>query len=382
MRLVLGLDLPERRIGLSAHDFAQLFNAPEVFLSRAAKIDGAPSMPSRFIQRLGAVSGMRWNEVRMRGDHYMAWARELDRPERVAAALAPAPKPPRAARPTILSVTEIEDWLRDPYTIYAKHVLRLRPLDPLDTEPGAAERGNIIHAAIGEFTQKFAKALPADPAAELIALGEPHFAALADFPETRAFWWPRFLRIARWFAGWEAARRASIASLAAETDGKIEIALRENTFKLRGRADRIELCRDGRYVILDYKTGAARTEKQVRTGLAPQLTLEAAMLRKGGFVGIPAGGSVAELIYVLLKGGQPAGESKSIVFKDGTPDSQADRALAKLTQLAQYFDDESTPYRSLVHPMWRTHYGDYDHLARVKEWSSSGGVTDDFIGGE
>jgi ATP-dependent helicase/nuclease subunit B len=106
------------------------------------------------------------------------------------------------------------------------------------------------------------------------------------------------------------------------------------------------------------------------------------MLRKGGFVGIPAGGSVAELIYVLLKGGQPAGESKSIVFKDGTPDSQADRALAKLTQLAQYFDDESTPYRSLVHPMWRTHYGDYDHLARVKEWSSSGGVTDDFIGGE
>jgi ATP-dependent helicase/nuclease subunit B len=382
MRLVLGLDLPERRIGLSAHDFAQLFNAREVFLSRATKIDGAPSMPARFIQRLGAVSGMRWNEVRTRGDRYLTWARELDRPERVAATPAPAPKPPRAVRPTILSVTEIEDWLRDPYTIYAKHVLRLRPLDPLDTEPGAAERGNIIHAAIGEFTQKFANALPADPAGALIALGEPHFAALADFPETRAFWWPRFLRIARWFAGWESARRVSVASLAAETRGEIEIALRESTFKLRGRADRIELCRDGRYVILDYKTGAARTEKQVRTGLAPQLTLEAAMLRKGGFVGIPAGGSVAELIYVLLKGGQPAGESKSIVFKDGTPDSQADRALAKLTQLAQYFDDESTPYRSLVHPMWRTHYGDYDHLARVKEWSSSGGVTDDFIGGE
>ena len=88
------------------------------------------------------------------------------------------------------------------------------------------------------------------------------------------------------------------------------------------------------------------------------------------------------VINLLLKGGQPAGEPKSIVFKEGNPDSQADRALAKLTQLAQYFDDESTPYRSLVHPMWRTHYGDYDHLARVKEWSSSGGVTDDLIGGE
>jgi ATP-dependent helicase/nuclease subunit B len=50
--------------------------------------------------------------------------------------------------------------------------------------------------------------------------------------------------------------------------------------------------------------------------------------------------------------------------------------------LAQRFDDEATPYRSLVHPMWTTHYGDYDHLARVKEWSSSGGVIDDIPGGE
>jgi ATP-dependent helicase/nuclease subunit B len=382
MRLALGLDLPERRIGLSAHDFAQLVNAREVVLSRAAKIGGAPAMPSRFIQRLAALAGARWDEVVTRGDRYRSWARQLDRPERIAAAPQPAPKPPRAARPKSLSVTEIEDWLRDPYTIYAKHVLRLRPLDPVDTEPGAAERGSIIHAAIAEFTQTYAKELPADPVGALIAFGEPRFAALEDFPEARAFWWPRFVRIAHWFARWEAERRASIAALTAETHGNIEIALRDGTFKLRGVADRIELCGDGRYVILDYKTGAARTEKQVRTGLAPQLTLEAAMLRNGGFGGIAAGGSVAELLYVQLRGGDPAGELKPIQFKDGTPDSQADRALAKLTQLAQHFDDDNTPYRSLVHPMWRTHYGDYDHLARVKEWSSSGGVTDDFVGGE
>jgi ATP-dependent helicase/nuclease subunit B len=382
MRLALELDLPERRIGLSAHDFAQLVNTPEVVLSRAAKIGGAPAMPSRFIQRLTALTGDRWNEVVARGDRYLAWARELDRPERIAAAPQPAPTPPRAARPKSLSVTEIEDWLRDPYTIYAKHVLRLRPLDPVDTEPGAAERGSIIHAAIAEFTQTYAKELPADPVGALIALGEPRFAALEDFPEARAFWWPRFVRIAHWFARWEAERRASIAALAAETHGAIEIALRDGTFKLRGVADRIELCRDGRYVILDYKTGTARTEKQVRTGLAPQLTLEAAMLRNGGFGGIAPGGSVAELLYVQLKGGDPAGEPKPIQFKDGTPDGQADRALVKLTQLAQHFEDDKTPYRSLVHPMWRTHYGDYDHLARVKEWSSSGGVTDDFVGGE
>ena len=382
MRLALGLDLPERRIGLSAHDFAQLLNAPEVVHSRAAKIGGAPAMPSRFIQRLAALAGVRWNEVVTRGRRYLSWARELDRPERIAAAPQPAPKPPRAARPKSLSVTEIEDWLRDPYTIYAKHVLRLRPLDPVDTEPGAAERGNIIHAAIAEFTQTYVKELPADPVGVLIALGEPRFAALEDFPEARAFWWPRFKRIVHWFARWEAERRAAIAALTAETDGKIEIALRDGTFKLRGRADRIELCRDGRYAILDYKTGAARTEKQVRSGLAPQLTLEAAILRDGGFDGIAAGGSIAELLYVQLRGGDPAGEVKPIQFKEGTPDSQADHALAKLTELAQHFDDDMTSYRSLVHPMWRTHYGDYDHLARVKEWSNSGGVTDDFIGGE
>ena len=105
------------------------------------------------------------------------------------------------------------------------------------------------------------------------------------------------------------------------------------------------------------------------------------MLRKGGFPDIAAGASVAELIYVLLKGGEPAGEAKALAFKDGTPDSQADRALEKLTVLARRFDDENEPYRSLVHPMWTTQYGVYDHLARVKEWTSAGGE-DDTWGGE
>ena len=383
MRLALGLDLPERRVGLAAHDFAQLTGAREVVLSKAAKIEGAPTVTSRFIQRIAAVAGARWQEAVTRGERYLAWARELDRPETVAPAPQPAPRPPRAARPKSLSVTEIEDWLRDPYTIYAKHVLRLRPLDAVDTEPGAAERGSIIHAAIGEFTERFATELPADPIDALLALGRPRFAALDDFPEARAFWWPRFLRIAHWFARWEAQRRAAVALLDAEIRGEIDIPLGESTFKLRGVADRIERRHDGRYAILDYKTGSARTEKQVRTGLAPQLTLEAAMLRNGGFADIAAGGSVAELVYVLLKGGEPAGETKTIAFKDGaTPDDQADRALEKLRGLARRFEDETTPYRSLVHPMWTTRYGDYDHLARVKEWSSSGGVIDDIAGGE
>jgi ATP-dependent helicase/nuclease subunit B len=285
-------------------------------------------------------------------------------------------------RPQGLSVTDIENWLRDPYTIYAKYILRLTPLDPVDMSPGAAERGTMIHAAIGEFTQNFAEKLPADPAAEIIALGRPHFATLEDFPEARAFWWPRFERIARWFADWERARRPAIARISAEIRGVINIPLGDATFRLSGIADRIERNADGRFVILDYKTGSARTEKQVRTGLAPQLTLEAAILRQGGFKEIPKDSSVAQIGYVLLKGGARPGEPKLIDFTEGTADTQADKALAKLTGLAARFADEGTPYRSLVHPMWTTHYGDYDHLARVKEWSATGGEIDDFWGGE
>jgi ATP-dependent helicase/nuclease subunit B len=382
MRLNLGLDLPERRIGLSAHDFAQLLGARDVILSHAAKIAGTPTVPSRFIQRLAAVAGERWKHARDRGDDYLAWARELDRPETITPEPQPAPKPPRAARPASLSVTEIEHWLRDPYTIYAKHILRLTPLDPIGAEPGAAERGTFIHAAIGEFTKTFAKKLPDDPARALIELGRPHFAALNDYPEARAFWWPRFERIARWFARWEIARRSGLAAVVAEIRAELDIPLGDGAFKLRGIADRIERDAEGRYIILDYKTGAARTEKQVRTGLAPQLTLEAAMLRQGKFKDIPRGASVAELGYVLLKGGEPPGEPKPLKFKEGTPDDHADRALEKLTALAKRFADADQPYRSLVHPMWTTHYGDYDHLARVKEWSSTGGAADESGGGE
>jgi ATP-dependent helicase/nuclease subunit B len=277
-------------------------------------------------------------------------------------------------------VTEIENWLRDPYTIYARHILKLRELPAVDLPPGAADRGTVIHSALSEFTREFAAGLPADPAQTLIDIGAKHFAALADYPEARAFWWPRFKRIARWLAGWESARRSSVAALSAEIAGKIDIPLGERVLSLRARADRIERLADGDYAILDYKTGQVPSEKQVRIGVSPQLTLEAAILRHGGFPEIPSGASVAELVYVSLKGGDPAGEDRLIDFKDGNADAHAERALAKLRAVAERFEDEQQPYLPLVLPMWKSRYGPYDHLARIKEWAVGG--TDETEAGE
>jgi ATP-dependent helicase/nuclease subunit B len=380
MRHELGLDLPERRIGLSAHDFAQALGPREVILTRAAKLGGAPTVASRFAQRLAAVAGdARWNAVLERGARYTALARKLDETVKANPMPRPEPRPPFEARPRRLSVTEIEDLLRDPYTIYAKHVLGLQPLDAIDTPPGASDRGTLIHDSIGEFAKTYAAAMPDDPVAAMRQIGEKHFQPLADFPEAKAFWWPRFLRIAEWLARYEIARRTNLTRLDAEIGGSIPIPFGGEEFKLTVRADRIEHLKDGSFAVLDYKTGAPPSDKQVLTGLSPQLTLEAAILRQGGFDGIPAGRNVAELVYVRLRGGAVAGETRLIDTKDNTPNEHADLALAKLTGVLAKFADPANPYYSLLHPMWTTHYGTYDHLARVQEWSLTGATNEDPI---
>ncbi|MEN3289306.1 MAG: ATP-dependent helicase/nuclease subunit, partial [Bradyrhizobium sp.] len=382
MRHQLGLDLPERRIGLSAHDFAQLLGAPDVILSHAAKSGGAPAVASRFLHRLQAVAGeAMWKAASRRGETYVRYAEALDQPARVTPVDQPAPKPPLAARPTRLSVTAIEDWLRDPYTIYARYILNLSALDPVDMPLSAADRGSAIHDAIGAFTEEFANQLPPDPARALRQIGEKYFAPLMERPEARALWWPRFQRIATWFANWEAARRDHLDELMAEQKGSISIPLTpDRSFTLTARADRIERRSDGTYALLDYKTGQPPTGKQVRMGLSPQLTLEAAILREGGFEGIPADSLVGQLAYVRLSGNNPPGEERVLELKINKsdqpqpPDAAAREARDKLEALVRRFEDESQAYTSLNLSMWANRYGAYDDLARIKEWSAAGGL--------
>lgn len=369
MRAELGLDLPERRIGLSAHDFAQAAGAEDLFLVYPSKLDGAQSVPSRFLQRLKTVAGVaRWEAARARGERWRQAAMGLDEAPAVPRVTQPMPAPPLALRPRQLSVTEIETLLRDPYSIFARHVLRLQPLEPLDAPPGGAQRGTALHDALGRFTARHPVDLPDNALAELLDLGRDAFARLAVFPAEHAIWWARFERVAGWMVEFERRRRVHVSRIAAEIGGSMELSLPAGPFRLTGKADRIDILKDGRLAIIDYKTGTAPSAAQVRA-LSPQLPLEAAIARQGGFRGVPAG-EVADFFHVELRGGaEPGREKPALAPKGPSAMALADEVLGKLTTLLSAFDDPQQGYRALAAPQWRGRFGAYDHLARVREWS-------------
>ncbi|MFQ6016913.1 MAG: double-strand break repair protein AddB [Kiloniellaceae bacterium] len=365
-----GLPLPERRIGLSAHDFAQAFCASRVYLTRATRVEGAPSVPSRWLLRLDALLQALGLSAALvaEGPQWLAWAAALDRPAETVPARPPAPRPPLEARPRQLSVTGVETWMRDPYDLYAKEILELSPLDPIDADPGAAERGILVHEALEIFLKRYPESLPDDPEAALLEIGRQVFRRFRAIPGIWAFWWPRYKRIARWFAEADRARRAEIARSFGEVRGKLDLDTPRRAFTLTAKADRIDLLADGALAILDYKTGALPRRKDVDLGIAPQLPLEAAIALDGGFPGVEAQ-SVKRLEYWRLTGAERAGEKELV---KGDPDVHAARALDRLRTLVAAFDDPATPYHALPRPEWARRFSDYAHLARVKEWAAGG----------
>ena len=308
MRQALGLPAPEERIGAAAHDFASQLGAARVVLTRAAKVDGAPTVPSRWLLRLQAlVKGM---GLSLEAEQpWLAWARARNAVEgRAQPVRAPEPRPPVAARPRQLSVTAIETWIANPYAVFARHILRLEALPMLGERPGAALRGQIVHEALGRFAQRFPERLPPSIAEELTAIAE---AVLADYignPRVAAFWAARLARFGAWFAETEGARRAGVGRSVAEASGKLVLAGPAGPFTLTARADRIDVGEAG-IVITDYKTGQNLDDLAGRAvqGDAPQLPLEAAIAAAGGFAGVPAG-EVALLRYISTSGGEPPGQ--------------------------------------------------------------------------
>ena len=375
MRSEIGLPPPERRIGLAAHDFAEALSAPRVLVSRAEKRAGAPTVASRWLQRLNALIGETPAKLMAaRGEPYVAWARALDRvrPAEVKPAPRPAPTPPVAARPRGLSVTEIETLIRDPYAVYARHVLSLDALDPLGLAPDYALRGSLIHDALARFTKEWRGGFDASAKARLLAIGREVFAPLADFPDIHAIWSVRFAAIADWFIDFEAARADIVGARHAEVSGRLELQAPAGPFTLRGRADRIDIRQDGRIDILDFKTGSPPSARQVLTGLAPQLALEADMARGGAFdkEAAFAGRSVATLAWLALGRAERGEPFQSAIEKGWTADAIADEAHGRLATLIAAFDAPDRAYLSRARPMFETRFeSPYDHLARVREWA-------------
>jgi len=373
MREGFGLPSPERRIGQAALDFAQAAAAPVAVLTRAIKVDGQPTVPARWLTRIDALLKSKGIEPAViRADlPYLGWVAALDRPGVIRPEQRPAPCPPVILRPRKLSVTEIETWMRDPYAIYARHVLRLRPLDPIDASPDAATRGEAIHRALERFLERYPAALPAEPLAELIGIGAAVFGELLDRPSVRSFWWPRFERIAQWFVAERRAELARIRRSFSERKGSIEIAAPAGPFRLTAKADRIDLLADGRLAVVDYKTGTLPRPRDIELGFAPQLPLEAAIAAAGGFEGVAAA-SVAGLAHWQLSGGDPAGSVADIA---GEAAALAARALAGVADLVRRFDEAHTPYLPRPSPAHAPRFSDYAHLARVKAWSAGGAET-------
>ena len=374
MRTDFGLQPPERQIGLTAHDFVQGFGAREVVLTRSTRVDGSPTVPARWLARLETLLSSNdegiaildgWQAEERKWLH---WQAALDGRLPRDARPAPTPRPPATARPDRLSITEIETLIRDPYAVYARHVLGLRALDSLDAVPGAADRGTIVHAAIERFLRTVAEAPLDDPLALLIEIGREEFEEFLDRPAVRAFWWPRFERIAAWMVEQERERAPLIAASHVELKGEMTIPRRTGPFVLTGRADRIDALAGGGYAIIDYKTGAVPSKRDVNSGLAPQLPLEAAMIADGAFPGIPAG-EVSELSYWKLSGGDPAGEVRDA---GDDPRELAGAAYQGLRELLEFYEDPGVPYRAQPDPDLAPRHSDYEHLERVQEWSASG----------
>ncbi|HEY8615068.1 double-strand break repair protein AddB [Phenylobacterium sp.] len=377
MRERLGLPSPERRIGLAAHDFAQAACAPEVILLHTERREGAPSVKSRWLWRLETLARGAGVELAQRRD-VIDWARQLDAPDAYAPVPRPSPRPPVEHRPDSLFVTRVEALTRDPYMVWARDILSLRPLGPPDEAVDVRIRGTAIHQAFEDLARAWPAHAP-ETAAE--AFERYYLEALRAGgmpPEGLAREGALAREAARWVADLEAERRADGREIHVEQTGKLVVDVDGQPFTVAAKADRIEITADGYGHVIDFKTGHAPSPKMVKTGFSPQLTLTAAILARGGFPGMPAA-EPGELTYLEVTGRKPAGrvEVRAQPGGDGKKvlDSgeAVDAAMAGLVELVRQYRDPNRGYTSRLAPQFvKLYASEYDHLARVFEWSTSG----------
>ena len=371
MREKLGLPQPERDIGLAAHDFEQGFAYTQTYLTFSKRLGGAPASPSRWLLRLKTVlttAGL--GTTALEQSPYVALAQALERPrgnEPLSGPMRkPAPMPPVSARPRKFSVTEIEKLVRNPYAVYARRVLALEPLQDFGLAPDAALRGSLFHDAIAEWNR-----LGASDEQALLAAGEKLFASLGDDAEVKNFWWPHFKRVAAWLVAQETQLTQDMLGIHAEQSGSLTFDVSGVEHQLNARADRIDILQNGAARLIDYKTGVLPTAKQVKAGLNPQLTLEAAILLGGGFKMTPT--SVTEALYLRIGSGRDglkqtrAGDVEGAEFG-----ALSENHFAALKTLLGLYLQTTLPYLPRLREFKETQDADFDHLSRFLEWQLAG----------
>lgn len=370
MKKDFGFPLPERNIGVAAADFAHLLNAKKVYLTRAERVDGTPTNKSRWWLRFETILAANFGNQKedkakyefLYDNKYSLWAKYLERATEQKRISAPEPRPPLPLRPRKLSAVNFEMLMRDPYTIFAKYILKLYPLEELDEDVVYRDYGNIVHAVIEKFNNIYnTGAYPPDAEQQLLKLGEAEFAANNISLDIKAFWWPKFVKTAAWLVETEKNYRSEVKKVYNEVTGSLDFASDGGKFTITAKADRIDETIDGHLNVLDYKTGKARTLKEIITGMAPQLPIEGLIAEKGGYAGIPAK-KVSTLRYWRLGKEEIAANSEQ-------SQKGLERTMSYLQTLIAYFDKESTPYYAKPNPHDAPDYSDYDHLSRFLEWS-------------
>ena len=365
MRHDAGLLLPERRIGLAAHDFQQAIGAPEVWLSRSIRSDEAETVPSRWVNRLtNLLSGLpvqdgdkALSEMRERGAYWLGVVRAMEQVEPIEPSSRPSPRPPKSARLKRLSVTQIKTLIRDPYAIYAREILRLKPLDSLMKTPDALLRGIAVHDVLETFIKDVEQDDALLTTEHLTEVCETILAKNVPWATARALWSARLNRVAEHFISGEKARRDRARPVAYEREASARVP--QLDFELVGKADRIDRTETGELVIYDYKTGNPPS-KDEQTYFDKQLLLEAAMAEKGGFRDLdPA--DVLGAIYIGL-GNTPKDVAAPL---DTTP---ADQVWSEFLQLISYYADASSGFTARRAMQSDRDAGVYDHLARFGEW--------------
>ena len=361
MKKDFGFPLPEKAIGIAALDFARLLCGKEVYLTRAERVQGTPMVKSRWWLRLETVlKALGQKIVERELKPYGYWAEKLDEPDEFIRLRPPAPRPPVRLRPAALSASAIEKWMRDPYEIYARYILKLKPLEEVEQKLDFSDYGTIVHAVLQAFNEKYPGQLPENAREELMSLGETYFAENQVAQETRAFWWPNFEKSVDWFLRQEKSYRPQIVQVNTEVPGALTIKTAGRDFTLKAIADRVDITKDGKFNIIDYKTGRARKAKEVRTGKAPQLPIEGIIAEGGGFENLSAR-KVDKLLYWQL------GRQETEISGD-TEQVLSDN-LEILRQYISDFEFETTAYVCQPNPKNIPEYSDYEHLARIKEWS-------------